>query len=150
MLPDKGIQSDYVPLTPEEQRSDTFYKMIRDQEIGKAAQIIGPGPFYCAFCGKKLNESGHMMSKFFMCEDAGEFTWGPQDAMERVEIDGTSYLVAGLNTSDEELQTQRSYYKMCADAHKRSAERRKEDVAERAMATNELKVSNDRREGRAG
>lgn len=149
MVPEKG-DFVYVPLTPDEQRSDKFYKMLRETDIAKAAQIIGPGPFYCAFCGKKLNESGHMMSKFFMCPDAGEFTWGPQDAMERVEIDGTSYLVAGVNTSKEELEKQRQYYEMCADAHKAAAERRKEDEAERSKATLELKQANDRREGRAG
>lgn len=144
------METDYVPLTPDEQRSDKFMKMFRQQEIAKTDQIIGPGPFYCAFCGKKLQEGGHMMSKFFMCEDAGEFTWGPPDAMERVEIDGTSYLVAGVNTTKEELQKQRQYYEMCADAHKRSADWRKEDDAKRARGTVELKESNDRREGRAG
>lgn len=108
-------------------RTDDFYKMFRKQDLEKTTRIIGPGPFYCSFCGKRLVESGHMMEKFFLCEDAGEFTWNPSDLV-RVEIDGTSYAVAGQGMSVKEIEKQRQYYEMCADAHKRSADRRKEET----------------------
>lgn len=96
-------------------------KMFQDHDIDKTARIIGPGPFYCSFCGTKMDEAGHMMEKFYLCPNAGEFTWSPPSWV-RVEIDGTSYVVAERDVSDDELKRERGYYEMCVDAHARATE----------------------------
>jgi hypothetical protein len=124
-------------------------KLMREQDIDKTKRIIGPGPFFCSFCGKQLIEGGHMMEKFFLCPDAGEFTWSPPHLV-RVEVDGASYVVAGKELTDKELAQQRMYYQMCADAHERSNEFRAIEVAEASETFDALKTANDRRADRAG
>lgn len=126
-----------------------FMKMFREQDIDKTKRIIGPGPFFCSFCGLQLIEGGHMMEKFFLCPDAGEFTWSPPGTV-RVEVDGTSYVVGDTNLSDKDLEQQRQYYEMCADAHERSAELRATENVEASETFTTLKTANDRRADRAG
>jgi hypothetical protein len=82
--------------------------------------IIGPGPFYCSDCGKQMIEAGHLMTSFFLCPDAGEFTPGPPKL--RVVLDGVSYWTDPRRSADELAQA-REYFKQSRDAHERAHER---------------------------
>ncbi len=40
-------------------------------------------PIYCAFCGQRLVQAGHMVSQFLLCPTHGEFTPGPTVMQQR-------------------------------------------------------------------
>lgn len=78
--------------------------------------IIGTGPFFCRDCGSELQESNHLGADFFMCPNAGEFTPGH---WQRIEKDGTSYWTRP-DLSAAELAEERRHFAASRSAHQRS------------------------------